>query len=160
MQVNPDFRDSSFDFFRQLLPAQVGKPRLAGFSVGQAGPLDFLLSRLPNSPRISLSRQIRRGDRYFTARAGHRIVAIARICYVDTPEIRLDAGEASLISFYTAPDYRGRGLYVALIQAMLHHLHCQGFKAAYIWAERSNHASIRGIEKTGFTRVHAGPTSD
>jgi GNAT superfamily N-acetyltransferase len=131
---------------------------VAGIRIHRATPLDFLLALLPGNPRLSWRRQLGRGDRYFIARAGWRIVALGRICYAPTPEIRPEAGEASLISFYTAPAFRGRGLYVALIQAMVCYLHRQGFRAAYIWAERGNTASLRGIEKAGFTPIPVDPT--
>lgn len=119
--------------------------------------LDCLLGTIGNGPTISLSRRFRRGDDYFIVKADGRIVSLGRICYKDTKEVVLGKGEASLISFYTAPEFRRRGLYVALINEMLKYLGVRGFKKCYIWADANNTASLVGIERAGFIPVD-GPT--
>jgi RimJ/RimL family protein N-acetyltransferase len=54
---------------------------------------------------------------------------------------------------FTYAQYRGRGLYPRLIQGACHTLATQGFERAIITCDPENAASIRGIEKAGFTKV-------
>lgn len=59
-----------------------------------------------------------------------------------------------LISFHTLEAYRGRGLYPALLRAMCA-FSAQGEipRDLLIWCHRSNHASVRGIQKAGFADI-------
>jgi ribosomal protein S18 acetylase RimI-like enzyme len=147
----PAFRDSSFRFYRYALPARFETTAPDGFRIIRATLLHFLVCAVTGRPKLSWSRAFRRGDVYFLARRGSRIVASSRICFADTREVKLGPDEAALISFHTEPEYRGRGLYVALMREMLRYLTRRQFTAAYIWADRDNAPSIRGIEKAGFT---------
>jgi GNAT superfamily N-acetyltransferase len=154
MQVKAPFRHSSWLRFYHAPPGGQCAPKaVEGFSVRPATWLDFLLSHFGPVAPLSLSRAVGRGDKYFVARTRFRIAAIGRICYTDTDEVSLQHGEAALISFFTAPEYRGRGLYVLLIREMTRYLRSRGNAAVYIWADRRNDASIRGIEKAGFVPV-------
>jgi RimJ/RimL family protein N-acetyltransferase len=54
---------------------------------------------------------------------------------------------------FTYAQYRGQGLYPQLIQGACHSLAAQGFERAIITCDPDNAASIRGIEKAGFTKV-------
>jgi len=65
----------------------------------------------------------------------------------------LPPGDHYLWAFATAPDWRGRGIYPRLLQAMLR---AEMDEAARFWIghEPGNAASARGILKAGFT--HAG----
>lgn len=156
MRIRPDHLSSNLEFYVQALPTGTNLSAARPQSARPARLLDFILSRAAGQPAMSLARVLRRGDRYFVVRDGWRIVALGRIGYRDMPEMDLAAGEAALISFHTNPEYRGRGLYGQLIAAMLHHLSATGYRAAYIWAEKDNAASLRGIRKAGFIPVSAG----
>ena len=68
----------------------------------------------------------------------------------------VDAGSSAIIACVTDPSCRGRGLYPAGVRAIA----ASGHSAAYfIWAHKTNEASLRGIVKAGgvpigeFTRV-------
>lgn len=59
-----------------------------------------------------------------------------------------------LISFYTLEPYRGRGLYPALLRTMCQFACVSGCAPdLLIWCHRSNHASVRGIQKAGFDEL-------
>jgi GNAT superfamily N-acetyltransferase len=146
-QRNSNLRYYSFSLDREL---EGVKADLDGIRIGKATPKDFFISRRSDVQDISLRRVLVRGDDYFVARAEKQIVSIGRICYADTEDLALDKAEASLISFYTVPDFRGRGLYGALINSMLKHLKKRHFSTCYIWASKDNKASLAGIEKAGF----------
>ena len=59
---------------------------------------------------------------------------------------------ASLYSFYTVPEFRGRGLYQVLLRRILAWHFAAGVKLAYISVLENNLASLRAIEKVGFRR--------
>ena len=51
---------------------------------------------------------------------------------------------------WTHPDHRRKGLFGCLLAHSLHECHLRGWKELYVWAQESNIASRRGIEKAGF----------
>lgn len=56
--------------------------------------------------------------------------------------------------FWVHPEERGRGLYGELLKkSILEASRIWPKKQIYIWAEASNHSSIRGIEKIGFNSL-------
>jgi GNAT superfamily N-acetyltransferase len=67
--------------------------------------------------------------------------------------LTFEAGSASLYSFYTVPEFRGRGLYQRLITSILTWHFAAGVKLAYITVLENNIASLRAIERVGFRRV-------
>ena len=148
-KISCDFPNIKFYYFQ--LNREVETVNVEGIRIGKATFVDYILGSFRKSPpKISLSRVFRRGDDYFTARVGKRLVAIGRICYVNSKEITLVKGEASLMSFCTIPEYRRRGLYVSLIKEMLRYLKSKKFSRCYIWTDKKNKASLIGIEKAGF----------
>lgn len=54
---------------------------------------------------------------------------------------------------FTWPAWRGRSLYPRLLMATCRQLAAQGHRRVIITCAPDNHASIRGIEKAGFTQV-------
>ncbi|MFH1505720.1 MAG: GNAT family N-acetyltransferase [archaeon] len=103
--------------------------------------------------KISLYRALTRGDEHLIAKKGNKIVSRGSICYRRNKAMDLDKDEAALISFLTDPDFRRQGLYVALMHSMFIYLKKRGFKKAYIWANKENLPSLKGIEKGGFIRA-------
>lgn len=95
--------------------------------------------------RPSLYRWIK-GDKHFIVIYHGFIVAKGSLSF-HTPE---RPNKPALITFYTNKAHRGKGLYPALIEFILHYLKKQGFTKAYIWTSDSNIASQKGIEKTAF----------
>lgn len=153
MKIQQSDRTVELLFYVRELSHGIELSRVKGFRVGKANAVDYLLGMLPGQPRLSLMPTLVRGDRYFTIRQGLRIAAVGRICYANTPEVVLEKGEAALISLYTRPEYRGRGFYPRLLMEQLQYLTSHGYIRACIWVDRANEASIRGIEKAGFTQL-------
>ncbi len=65
--------------------------------------------------------------------------------------IKLREKELYLYDAFTLPDYRGRGLFPALLTAILGHARSQGYSRALIFSNSKNRPSLRGIEKAGFS---------
>jgi len=63
------------------------------------------------------------------------------------------AGSASLYSFYTVPEFRGRGLYQRLLTSILSWHFSSGVTLAYVSVLENNVASWRAIERVGFQLV-------
>ena len=61
-------------------------------------------------------------------------------------------GNRYLVDFATLPEWRGRGIYPRLLQAILT-LESAGVERFWVLHHRENQASARGIEKAGFVRV-------
>ena len=154
MKVDTSITEPNLQFYSISLE-ELEIPCVAeGVRIHKATMYDYLMSLVGKKPKISLSRHIVRGDDYFLAKSGRNIAALGRICYSDLEGMTLEENEAFLISFLTLPEYRGRGLYVSLIQEMLYTLKLDGiYKKCYIWANTNNPASYRGIEKAGFSRM-------
>jgi RimJ/RimL family protein N-acetyltransferase len=58
-----------------------------------------------------------------------------------------------LVAFETQPQFRGRGIYKALLREILRSRFGVGAEWAYIWCEESNTPSRAAIERVGFTLV-------
>jgi GNAT superfamily N-acetyltransferase len=67
---------------------------------------------------------------------------------------RLPPGERYLWDFATLPEWRGRGLYPRLLQAIIR-LEDAGGQRLWIGHETGNDASRKGIERAGFRVVGA-----
>lgn len=52
--------------------------------------------------------------------------------------------------YWTHPAHRGRGIYGRLLARSLAECRRRGWDDIYIWADKENASSIRGIEKAGF----------
>jgi RimJ/RimL family protein N-acetyltransferase len=65
----------------------------------------------------------------------------------------LEADARALGPFWTHPRHRGLGVYGRLLRRALAECGKRDWSRLYIWAERHNQASIRGIEKAGFRSV-------
>jgi GNAT superfamily N-acetyltransferase len=59
-------------------------------------------------------------------------------------------GEAYLYDAYTAPAWRGRGLFPAALAVLLAHGRARGLRRALIFVLDGNRASVRAIERAGF----------
>ncbi len=69
-------------------------------------------------------------------------------------QLRSTRDFAALISFETAAEFRGRGLYPLLLASMVDRIRTQTpGRETLIWCKRSNVASARGITKAGFTEM-------
>jgi len=67
-----------------------------------------------------------------------------------------EAKETPMIgNCYTLPEHRRQGLYARLLVTICARLAEMGHRRAIITCAPDNTASMRGIEKAGFTRVHS-----
>ncbi len=64
----------------------------------------------------------------------------------------LRANEVHFFDFYVFPEYRGRGINIALIEKILTTLSTQPISRAHIDCAAWNHAQIRSLSKTPFHR--------
>jgi len=67
--------------------------------------------------------------------------------------IKLLSGEVYVWDCETAPEYRGKGLYSALLIHILNELRAQNICRAWIGADLNNVASQKGIARAGFHHI-------
>lgn len=131
------------------LPICSGMP---GLTVEESTHVE-LLSNLMNIPEAAMSEQIGLGHRAYLARLGTLPVAVG---WSATGAVDLLGGRVTLhfpplhrylYGFVTHPDWRGRGIYPHLLQAIL-----RIEEQEYFWIIHllENTASQRGIHKAGF----------
>ena len=98
-------------------------------------------------------------------KAGYKLFAglvdgkVAGVCLVLTRDVkRFDivpiSDRAILITqCFTIPRYRGMGLYPTILSYTLELYRTNGYTQAYIACSTRNRASVRGIEKAGFSKL-------
>jgi GNAT superfamily N-acetyltransferase len=67
--------------------------------------------------------------------------------------LAMPPNSACLVAFETQPEFRGRGIYKALLREILRSRFASGAAWAYIWCEESNMPSRAAIERVGFSLV-------
>jgi GNAT superfamily N-acetyltransferase len=126
--------------------------RVSGLTV-EASQHGELLSHLMGLPEEAMREQHGRGDRAYLARLGTLPVACG---WSTTGEVGLFGGRVTLhvppnnrylYGFVTHPDWRGRGIYPQLLQAILQR---EGQEYFWIIHLLENAPSERGIHKAGF----------
>lgn len=135
-------------------------PELTPISNFSAGPtMDAaLLARMAHLDMAEVQRRLSDGHRPYVAWLDGQPVAYgwvatrtAHIGELDL-SIALPSGDRYLWDFATLPDWRGRGIYPRLLQAILM---AELFEAERFWiiAAPENRASSAGIAKAGFTSI-------
>jgi GNAT superfamily N-acetyltransferase len=113
--------------------------------------------RAAGEPNGLVAPRLAHGDEFFGWLSDGRIVSFGWVTYQDRTvgPFRLAevSGRAFLYNFHTLEEYRGRGLYPALLLAMRHVLGREKVSEFVIDMEARNTASARGIEKGGFVLV-------
>lgn len=73
-----------------------------------------------------------------------------------------DPGTAELVSMWTAPEARGRGIGTALVEAVIAWARAAGVRDVQLWVTRGNEPAIRLYEGMGFcsTGEHKALPSD
>jgi GNAT superfamily N-acetyltransferase len=126
--------------------------RVSGLTVEESTHVE-LLSQLMNIPEADLKEQLWLGHRAYLARLGTQPVAVG---WSATGEVALLGGRVTLhvppnhrylYGFVTHPDWRGRGIYPHLLQAILRTEEQESFWIIHLL---ENTASQRGIHKAGF----------
>lgn len=94
---------------------------------------------------------------FFVAKDSNGIKCICWIYYSEDHNriLKLGPNEAEIKFCLTLPEARGKGLYPAVINAILKYLKDNGLANVYMCVHKDNKSSIRGIEKAGFERVSA-----
>jgi len=130
-------------------------PPVAGFS---AAPVHdpVLVARVMSTNVDAIEERFRDGHRPWLARIGDEPAAWGWVAtrHAAIPELGIDvrfpAGDRYLWDFGTLPAWRGRGIYPALLQAIIKGEGAERFWIGHDW---DNVASARGIERAGFQRV-------
>jgi GNAT superfamily N-acetyltransferase len=131
-------------------------PELRGLSIT---PVDDppLLAELESIPAPQIEERLRQGHRAWVARLADQPVAWGWIA-VDAVSIGeldiarpLPAGDRYLWNFFTAPPWRGRGVYPRLLQTIM----ASDTDAERFWVghDFGNTPSARGIAKAGLQEV-------
>jgi GNAT superfamily N-acetyltransferase len=125
---------------------------VSGLTVEESKHVE-LLSHLMGIPSAALREQLWLGHRAYLARLGTLPVAVG---WSATGEVALLGGRVTLhvpphnrylYGFVTHPDWRGRGIYPHLLQAILRTEEQEHFWIIHL---RENTPSQRGIHKAGF----------
>jgi RimJ/RimL family protein N-acetyltransferase len=126
--------------------------RVSGLTVEESKHVE-LLSHLMGRPEAALREQLWLGHRAYLARLGRLPVAVG---WSATGEVALLGGRVRLhipphhrylYGFVTHPDWRGRGMYPYVLQALLRTEEQESF---WIMHLLENTSSQRGIHKAGF----------
>lgn len=90
---------------------------------------------------------------FFLYKENGTIGHISWLYYREDPNrmLRLGEKECEIKFCLTLPKFRGKGLYPAALQTIQQYLKEQGYRRCFICVNDDNLASIRGIEKSGFT---------
>ena len=140
---------------RRPLPALAEQPAL---EVRRATEADFARFRDADRP---LSRHAEFRDRFgldacYLGFMGGDLAHVAWIYYPNEQHLhptrfrRLAPTEVCIANCVTMPGFRGRGVYPALLQALLARVRDEGYRDCYMYVEKENAASQRGVMKAGF----------
>jgi GNAT superfamily N-acetyltransferase len=142
---------------RFSLPALGAGPVLIGEAGAEA--TDQLAAAMGGWDPDDVAARLARGRRCFTARVDGAIAAYGWV--TPTGEwigemdraIRLDGDEAYIWHCGTLPAHQGRGLYKALLAAMLGALAGEGYRRVWIGCALANTASVRAFGALGLRPV-------
>jgi ribosomal protein S18 acetylase RimI-like enzyme len=140
------------------LPRGLGIARLAGPDA--PAPLRArLAAAMAPAPEAEIRARLAAGRRAYVVEAPAEVVSYGWASLEDEQiaeiegTIRVRPGEAYVWDCATVPEWRGRGLYPALLRGIARDLAVEGFERLWIAARAENAASLRGFEKAGFVRV-------
>ncbi len=118
------------------------------------------LAKVMNRPTAKpIRRRLRAGRRCFTLKVGDQIITYGWLTHgVEhvgelERQFNLRDDEAYIWDCSTAPAWRGRGCYSALLNHMIYRLHQEDVPRIWIGASRQNKPSIRGFANAGFRPV-------
>ena len=143
-----------------------GAPSLpAGFVVERIGTGSApaaharLVEAMAATPTAEIDRRLAAGSRAYGVRIDEAVVAYAWVSFgaerVEEIEgaIQMDPGQAYVWDCATAPAWRGRGLYPALLRTVARELSAEGLTWLWIAARVDNAPSLRGFVKADFVPV-------
>ena len=121
---------------------------------------DLLLEMAPSILGDSEAlRRLNAGKHCYTAFVEGQLAAYGWVSFVEEDigelnlRVKLLPGEVYIWDCGTAPEFRGKHLYSALLSYMIQELCAQGFCRAWIGADLENVASQKGMARAGFHHV-------
>lgn len=154
------FRVATLDLYERRLDAPMAPPELppgAELIVSEG----LAAATLEPAWHGEAHARLRAGQTCAVVRAGGAVVGY---CWSTTAPASVEevrcrvvpaADEVYLYDAYTAPAWRGRRLFPAMLAALLDAARAQGRRRALIFVLASNRASRRAIERAGFRRFLA-----
>jgi len=135
---------------RDLLgPPLVAPEVVVAFDFAPEARVDEYL-RLGEDTPEKLSRRLQRGDRLFVGEVESELRFFGWLHLHEHPGSSPTVRTALIYKCFTAPEWRGRGLYTAGLCSARQWLAKAGVAAAVIDVHERNLPSIRGIERSGF----------
>lgn len=104
-------------------------------------------------------RRLNAGRHCYIASVGSQLAAYGWVSFVDEDigelnlRVKLLPGEVYIWDCATAPEFRGKYLYSALLSYMIQAVCAQGFCRAWIGADLENRVSQKGMARAGFHHV-------
>jgi GNAT superfamily N-acetyltransferase len=104
-------------------------------------------------------KRLNAGKQCYFAPVGGQLAVYGWVSFVEEHigelnlRVKLLPGEVYIWDCATAPEFRGKHLYSALLSHMIQELWAQGFCRAWIGADFENVASQRGMARAGFHHV-------
>jgi GNAT superfamily N-acetyltransferase len=152
------FRNDEVQIYcRVLTEVDAGGARVSAPLIVKGQLRDLELARTQRRPvPWELKCNVYDGVRdFFIYREGDSLGHVSWLYYKDDPNriLQLDEGECEIKFCLTFPEFRGKGLYPAALDAIQVWLKGQGYRRCFICVKSDNVASIRGIEKAGFRPV-------
>ena len=118
-----------------------------------------LVSTMGRDASTEILKRFERGCRCYAAWVDDTLAAYGWVSFEDEHigelnlRIKLLPGEVYVWDCATAPDYRGQGLYSALLSYIISELHAQSLCRAWIGADLDNTFSQLGLARAGFHHV-------
>jgi ribosomal protein S18 acetylase RimI-like enzyme len=140
--------------FAPACPEGCALARVAGVASATDHDLAEEAMREAGEPNGQVAPRLAHGDEFFGWLVGGRVLSFGWVTYHDRTvgpvQLAEASGRAFLYNFHTLEEYRGRGLYPALLLTMRHVLGREKVTEFVIDVDVRNTASVRGIEKGGF----------
>jgi GNAT superfamily N-acetyltransferase len=135
-------------------PVEPGMPATFGHLGPESAP--ELASAMGLADPSVVRQRLASGRRCYALRAGDSLATYGWVSF-DGEDIgglglhlQLLPGETYIWDCATQPDFRGRGLYPALLGRIVAALAAEGLRSAWIGADYHNHPSHAGINRAGF----------
>lgn len=135
-------------------------PRVAGeFRRLNSDSAPALVSTMGRDASAEILKRFERGCHCYAAFIDDIIAAYSWVSFEDEHigelnlRVKLLPGEVYVWDCATAPQYRGQGLYSALLAYIIKELRAQSLCRAWIGADLANVASQKGMERAGFHHV-------
>jgi GNAT superfamily N-acetyltransferase len=113
--------------------------------------------RVAGEPDGLVTPRFAQGDEFFCWTSRGEVASFGWVTYrgrvVGGLRLAEAPGRAFLYNFYTLERYRGRGLYPALLLAILSSLRREQITEAIIDVSIRNKSSVKGIDKAGFSPI-------